>query len=111
MKPFREITLAEVEKSLRATTWYPVSTEYFRGGGFSSNFLTRGGMPMTMSRINLVKGLGPVLQLAEGWTVDLPEAVCRQLDERTNLTWSTHWFVPRLTGNGPFTDVYSVMAN
>ncbi len=111
MKPFWEITPAEVEKSLQATTWYPAITEYFRGGGFSSNFLTRGGMPVTMSRINLVKGLGPVLQLAEGWTVDLPEEVYRLLDERTNPTWPTHWFVPRLTGSAPFADVYSVMAN
>jgi L-fucose isomerase len=111
MKPFWEITPDEVEKSLQGTTWYPAVTEYFRGGGFSSNFLTRGGMPVTMSRINLVKGLGPVLQLAEGWTVDLPESVYHQLDERTNPTWPTHWFVPRLTGSGPFADVYSVMAN
>ena len=111
IKPFWEITPDEVDKSLQATTWYPAITEYFRGGGFSSNFLTRGGMPVTMSRINLVKGLGPVLQLAEGWTVDLPEQVSHQLDERTNPTWPTHWFVPRLTGSRPFVDVYSVMAN
>jgi L-fucose/D-arabinose isomerase len=111
IKPFWEITPDEVDKSLQATTWYPAITEYFRGGGFSSNFLTRGGMPVTMSRINLVKGLGPVLQLAEGWTVDLPEQVSHQLDDRTNPTWPTHWFVPRLTGSGPFVDVYSVMAN
>jgi L-fucose isomerase len=111
MKPFWEITQDEVEKSLQRTTWYPAVTEYFRGGGFSSNFLTGGGMPLTMSRLNLVKGLGPVLQLAEGWTVDLPESVYHQLDERTNPTWPTHWFVPRLTGSGPFADVYSVMAN
>ena len=75
MKPFWEITPDEVEKCLKATTWYPAMTEYFRGGGFSSTFLTRGGMPVTMYRINLVKGLGPVLQLVEGWTVDLPEKV------------------------------------
>jgi L-fucose isomerase len=111
MKPFWEITDTEVRKCLQATTWSPAITEYFRGGGFSSTFLTRGGMPMTMSRINLVKGLGPVMQLAEGWTVDLPEKVHTQLSERTNPTWPTHWFVPRLTGNGAFRDVYSVMAN
>ena len=111
MKPHWEITSEEVEKCLQATTWYPAITEYFRGGGFSSSFLSPGGMPMTMSRINLVKGLGPVLQLAEGWTVDLPKKVCRKLDERTNPTWPTHWFVPRLTGSEPFSDTYSVMAN
>ena len=111
MKPFWEMTADDVEGCLRATTWYPAMTEYFRGGGFSSTFLTRGGMPVTMSRLNLVKGLGPVLQLAEGWTVDLPEEVSDHITERTNPTWPTHWFVPRLTGSGPFQDVYSVMSN
>ena len=111
MKPFWEITPDEVERCLKATTWFPAMTEYFRGGGFSSTFLTRGGMPITMSRVNLVKGLGPVLQLVEGWTVDLPQKVTDHIIERTNPTWPTHWFVPRLTGNGPFKDVYSVMAN
>ncbi len=111
MKPFWEITPDEVEKCLAATTWYPAITEYFRGGGFSSSFLTKGGMPVTMFRVNLVKGLGPVLQLAEGYTVDLPEEVHHILNERTNPTWPTHWFVPILTGSGPFRDVYSVMAN
>jgi L-fucose isomerase len=111
MKPFWEITAEDVAKSLSVTDWYPASVEYFRGGGFSSGFLTRGSMPMTMSRINLVKGLGPVLQLAEGYTVDLPEDVYNTLNERTDPTWPTHWFVPNLTGSGPFRDVYSVMAN
>jgi L-fucose isomerase len=111
MKPFWEITPAEVDKCLAATTWYPANTGYFRGGGFSSGFLTRGGIPITMSRLNLVKGLGPVLQLAEGWTVDLPAKVHTTLNERTDPTWPTHWFAPRLTGRGPFRDVYSVMAN
>jgi L-fucose isomerase len=111
MKPYWDITSAEAGKCLQATTWYPAMTEYFRGGGYSSSFVSRGGMPMTMARLNLVKGLGPVLQLAEGFTVDLPPDVHRQLDERTNPTWPTHWFVPRLTGSGPFRDVYSVMAN
>jgi len=109
LKPYWQITPEEVEGCLRATTWYPAITEYFRGGGFSSSYLTRGGMPITMSRVNLVKGIGPVLQLAEGWTVDLPGEVHRYLDERTNPTWPTHWFVPRLSGHGPFRDVYSVM--
>jgi L-fucose isomerase len=111
MKPFWTITDQEVEKCLQATTWYPAITEYFRGGGYSSSFLTVGGVPVTMSRVNLVKGLGPVLQLAEGYTVDLPPEVHHQLDERTNPTWPTHWFVPNLTGSGPYRDVYSVMYN
>ncbi len=111
MKPFWEITDEEAAACLAATQWYPASTGYFRGGGFSSGFLTEGEMPMTMSRLNIVKGLGPVLQIAEGWTVDLPEEVHQVLNERTDPTWPTHWFVPRLTGEGAFTDVYSVMAN
>jgi L-fucose/D-arabinose isomerase len=111
MKPYWEITEADVENALAATTWYPASTGYFRGGGFSSNFVSRGGMPVTMSRINLVSGVGPVLQIAQGWTVELPPAVHRALDERTDPTWPTHWFVPELTGRGPFRDVYSVMAS
>jgi L-fucose isomerase len=111
MKPFWAISASEVQKCLNITTWCPAITEYFRGGGFSSTFLTRGGMPVTMSRINLVKGLGPVLQLTEGWTVDLPAEVHQALNERTNPTWPTHWFAPRLTGQGAFQDTYSVMAN
>lgn len=111
MKPFWQITPAEVKACLEATTWYPAITEYFRGGGYSSCFLTRGGMPVTMLRVNLVRGLGAVLQLAEGWTIDLPPSVHQALNERTNPTWPTHWFVPRLTGSGAFADVYSVMAN
>jgi L-fucose isomerase len=111
MKPFWEITEADAKACLDATSWYPATTEYFRGGGFSSNFLTRGGMPVTMSRINLVAGVGPVLQLAQGWTVELPPDVHKTLNERTDPTWPTHWFAPELTGNGAFRDVYSVMAN
>jgi L-fucose isomerase len=111
MKPFWEITKDEARKCLAATTWHPSITEYFCGGGWSSRFLTRGGMPVTMSRLNLVKGLGPALQIAEGWTVDLPEKVHDTLDQRTNPTWPTTWFAPRLTGQGAFRDVYSVMNN
>jgi L-fucose isomerase len=111
MKPFWEIEDAEVTRALEATTWYPAVTGYFRGGGFSSNFVSRGGMPVTMMRLNLVAGVGPVLQLAQGWTVDLPPEVHHALDQRTDPTWPTHWFVPELTGDGPFRDVYSVMAN
>jgi len=109
MKPYWEINADEVAQCLEATNWYPARTEYFRGGGYSSGFLTRGQMPVTMSRLNLVKGLGPVLQLAEGYTVDLPEDVYQMLNERTDPTWPTHWFVPRLTDSAPFRDVYSVM--
>ena len=79
------------------------------GGGWSSRFKTRGGMPVTMARLNLVKGLGPALQVAEGWTIELPDAVHETLDARTNYTWPTTWYVPNLTGQGPFRDVYSVM--
>lgn len=111
MKPHWEMTPADVEECLGSTTWYPANRDYFRGGGFSSNFLTRGGMPVTMSRINLVKGLGPVLQLAEGWTVDIDPEINRALDKRTDPTWPTTWFVPRLCAKPAFRDVYSVMNN
>lgn len=111
VKPFWEISAAEVEACLAATSWPPAIYEYFRGGGYSSEFLTRGGIPLTMSRINLVKGMGPVLQIAEGWSADLPEGVNRALVDRTDPTWPTTWFVPRLTGAGPFRDVYAVMNN
>ncbi len=111
MKPFWEITPAEVEKCLKATTWPAAVYEYFRGGGFSSCYLSKGGMPMTMSRISLVKGLGPALQIAEGWSVDLPPKVNKALDERTNPSWPTTWFVPKITGRGAFSDVYTVMNN
>jgi L-fucose isomerase len=109
MKPFWEITAAEVEKCLAATTWHPSITEYFPGGGWSTRHRTRGGMPVTICRLNLVKGLGPALQIAEGETIGLPEKVHTILDERTNPTWPTTWFVPRTTGSGVFRDVYTVM--
>ena len=111
MKPYWEITPEEAGRCLDATRWCPAELEYFRGGGFSSQFLTLGNMPITMSRINLVKGLGPVLQIAEGYTVDLPPEVHETLNRRTSPTWPTTWFAPRLTGSGAFKDVYSVMAN
>jgi L-fucose isomerase len=111
IKPFWEITRAEADKCLKATRWCPADLGYFRGGGYSSQFLTRGGMPVTMSRINLIKGLGPVLQIAEGYTIELPKPMHETLNRRTNPTWPTTWFAPILTGMGAFTDVYSVMAN
>jgi len=111
MKPFWDIAPAEAAKCLEATTWYAAITEYFRGGGFSSKYLTRGGMPITAARVNMVKGLGPALQIAEGWTVELPKEVHRLLDDRTNPTWPTTWFAPNLTGRDAFRDVYSVMNN
>ena len=112
MKEPWNITQADVEACLKATNWMPADRDYFRGGGFSSHFLTRGGMPMTMLRLNLVKGLGPVLQLAEGWTVDLPADVHDTLDKRTDPTWPTTWFAPRLDASkDAFRDVYSVMNN
>jgi L-fucose isomerase len=111
MKPFWEISDAEVQKCLKATTWHPSITEYFCGGGWSTRYRTRGGMPVTICRINLVKGLGPALQIAEGETIELPEKVHTTLDERTNPTWPTTWFVPRTSGSGAFRDVYTVMDN
>lgn len=111
MKRPWEMTAEDVEACLGATTWYPADRDYFRGGGFSSNFLTRGGMPVTMSRLNLVKGLGPALQIAEGWTVDIAPEVHTKLNKRTDPTWPTTWFVPRLCDKPAFRDVYSVMNN
>jgi L-fucose/D-arabinose isomerase len=111
MKPFWDISSEEAQKCLDSTSWDPADVGYFRGGGFSSYFLTKGGMPVTMSRINLIKGLGPVLHIAEGFTVELPEDVNNILEARTNPTWPTTWFAPTLTGEGSFKDVYSVMAN
>lgn len=111
IKPFWDVTDEEVNKCLGAVDWCPANKGYFRGGGFSSHFKTRGGMPVTMSRINLVKGLGPVLQIAEGWTIDLPDDMHHILEERTDPTWPTTWFAPRLTGKGAFASVYAVMAH
>lgn len=109
MKPYWEIGDEEVEECLKATTWHPSVTEYFPGGGWSTRSCTSGGMPVTLARLNLVAGLGPALQLAEGWTVELPEKVHDILDQRTNPTWPTTWFSPRLTGEGSFRSCYEVM--
>ncbi len=109
IKPFWELSGAETRRCMGATKWHPSMTEYFPGGGYSVSYATKGGMPVTMSRINIVKGLGPVLQIAEGHTVELPKKVHAILNKRTNPTWPTTWFAPRTTGQGPFRDVYSVM--
>ena len=111
MKPFWEMTDKDIEACLSATDWCRANYEYFRGGGFSSHFRCTAEMPVTMLRVNIVEGVGPVLQLAEGWTANLPDDVHTPIDLRTDRTWPTTWFVPRLTGKGAFTDVYSVMAN
>lgn len=111
IKPHWEVSAAEAKACLDATEWCMAVDEYFRGGGYSSKFLTQGGVPFTMTRLNLVKGVGPVLQIAEGWSVDLPKDVHDTIDKRTDRTWPTTWFAPRLTGEGAFRDVYSVMAN
>ncbi len=111
VKPWWKITPAEATACLNATKWCTGIQEYFRAGGYSTDFLTKGGMEITMCRVNLVHGLGPVLQIAEGYSVDLPEDVHSILDSRTNPTWPTTWFAPILTGHGAFRDVYSVMSH
>ncbi|MCL2099307.1 MAG: L-fucose isomerase [Oscillospiraceae bacterium] len=111
LKPFWEITQEEAGKCLAATKWSAANKDYFRGGGFSSTFLTKGGIPFTMVRLNIVKGLGPVLSIAEGESITLPGDAHDILNNRTDPTWPTTWFAPRITGKGAFSDVYSVMAN
>jgi len=111
MKHYWEITKKEAQKCLDAISWIPANRQYFRGGGYSSKFLTKGGMPVTMSRVNIVAGVGPVLQIAEGYTAELPQNVFEILDKRTDPGWPTTWFVPRIDGKeGCFKDVYTVMA-
>lgn len=111
MKPWYEMKEEDVTACLEATQWCPASAGYFQGGGFSSQFYTKAEMPVTLMRVNLVHGVGPTLQIAEGYTVVLPEEVHDILNQRTDPTWPTTWFAPRLTGEGAFSDVYSVMAN
>ena len=111
MKPFWDMTEEDVKACLAATDWCRANYQYFRGGGFSSHFKTQAEMPVTMLRANIVDGVGLVLQIAEGYTATLPDKVHDILDQRTDPTWPTTWFVPRLTGEGAFKDVYSVMAN
>lgn len=110
LKPWWDVTSDDVDACLSATTWHPSITEYFPGGGWSTRYGTRGGMKATIARLNLVHGLGPALQLVEGVTVELPEAMHDVLDQRTNPTWPTTWFAPR-AANGVFSDTYEVMNN
>lgn len=111
IKPFYDLTEEEAERMIKNSVFPPANHEYFRGGGFSTRFLTKGGMPVTMVRINFLKGVGPVMQIAEGETVELPEKVHETLDRRTDPGWPTTWFAPRLTGKGAFKSVYDVMNN
>lgn len=111
MKPWWDMTDSDIDACLKATDWCRADYEYFRGGGFSSHFRTGSEMPVTMCRLCIVDGVGPVMQIAEGYTAVLPDDVHDKLDKRTDPTWPTTWFAPKLTGKGAFTDVYSVMAN
>ncbi len=111
MKAWYDVTEEDQDAMLKATTWNPADNGYFRGGGFSSRFLTQAEMPATMIRLNLVKGLGPVLQIAEGWTIHLPDEVSDKLWKRTDYTWPCTWFAPRCTGEGAFKTAYDVMNN
>ncbi|MDR0424889.1 MAG: L-fucose isomerase [Clostridiales Family XIII bacterium] len=111
MKPFWEVTAEDQSACLKAVTWNAADMGYFRGGGFSSRFLTRSEMPATMVRLNMVKGIGPVMQIAEGWTVKLPDEVSDVLWKRTDYTWPCTWFAPRVTGEGAFKTAYDVMGN
>ncbi len=110
IKEWWNMTDADIKACLDATDWCRADYEYFRGGGFSSHFKTLAEMPVTMLRVNLIDGVGPVIQIAEGYTVTLTDDVHEKLDKRTDPTWPTTWFAPTLTGKGAFTDVYSVMA-
>lgn len=109
MKPFWEITPEDETACLEHTTWYPASREYMRGGGFSCQFQSKGGMPLTMCRLNLIKGQGPVLQIAEGWSVELSDEDFKTINDRTDPTWPSTFFAPRITGKGYFRDVWTVM--
>ena len=111
MKAFWDMTPTDVKACLNATDWCRANYEYFRGGGFSSHFRCKAEMPVTMLRYNIVDGIGPVLQIAEGYTANLPDEIHNVADKRTDPSWPTTWFCPRLTGKGAFKDVYSVMAN
>ncbi len=109
IKPWYDVTQKDIDSMLSATTWCAADNGYFRGGGYSSRFLTDAEMPVTMIRLNLVKGIGPVIQIAEGWTVKLPDEVSDILWKRTDYTWPCTWFAPRTTGKGSFKTAYEVM--
>ena len=111
MKKWWEVTDSDIDTMMNATTWPYADLGYFRGGGYSSRFVTRAEMPATMIRLNLIKGLGPVLQIVEGWTVKLPDEVTDKLWKRTDYTWPCTWFTPRVTGRGAFKSAYDVMNN
>ncbi|MBQ4315665.1 MAG: L-fucose isomerase, partial [Oscillospiraceae bacterium] len=111
MKPWYEVNEVDQKAIMENTTWNYADLGYFRGGGYSSRFITKAEMPATMIRLNLVKGLGPVLQIAEGWTVELPDDVTDTLWKRTDYTWPCTWFAPRCTGKGAFKSAYDVMNN
>ena len=111
MKPWYEVTEEDQKAILQATEWCAADNGYFRGGGFSSRWETTGEMPATMIRLNLVKGLGPMLQICEGWTVALPQEVSHKLWKVTDYTWPCTWFAPRVTGEGAFKSAYDVMNN
>ncbi len=111
MKAWWNVADSDIKAMLKATDWCRANYEYFRGGGFSSHFKTQAEMPITLIRVNIVDGIGPVLQFAEGHSVTLDDDMHQALDHRTDRTWPTTWFAPRLTGEGSFKDVYSVMAN
>ncbi len=111
MKPWWDMTEEDIKACTEATDWCHANYEYFRGGGFSSHFRTAAEMPVTMLRVNIVEGLGPVIQIAEGQTAVLEDDMHNTIDVRTDRTWPTTWFAPNLTGEGAFKDVYSVMAN
>lgn len=113
MKQWWDVTEEDQKNILKATDWCAADNGYFRGGGFSSHFVTRAEMPVTMIRLNLIKGLGPALQIAEGWTVALPDDVTETLMMRTDPTWPCTWFTPRCDGidGSPFKTAYDVMNN
>ena len=111
MKKWWEMTEKDIDACMAATTWPYADLGYFRGGGYSSRFVTKAEMPVTMMRLNMVKGLGPVMQIAEGWTVELPDEVTHKLWARTDYTWPCTWFAPRITGKGAFKSAYDVMNN
>ncbi len=111
IKPWWEMTQKDIDACMSKTDWCQANLGYFRGGGFSSHFKTEAEIPVTMMRMNMVDGLGPVIQIAEGYTACVPDDVQKKLWDRTDPTWPSTWFAPRLTGKGAFKDVYSVMAN